>query len=208
GALVGTPEYMAPEQAEARAEVGPACDVYALGAILYALLTGRPPFQAVIPLGTLAAVRSQEPVPPRQLNPAAPRGLATACLKCLRKEPQRRYASADELAEDLRRFLEGRPVTARPAGRLERTWRWCRRNPLAAALLAAAAAALLAAAGTLLGLAEERADRAEEKWRREQDRQARAAQTGQAVRKALAEAAQKRTRAETADGQPVVLWGE
>src|SRR5439155_27170790 len=135
GMLLGTASYMAPEQAEGRSrQISPATHVYALGAILYEMLTGRPPFRAETPLETLLQVQAVEPVPPSRLRPKLPRDLATICLKCLEKEPERRYASAAALAEDLRHFQAGKPITARPAGTLERTWRWCRRNPRWAAM--------------------------------------------------------------------------
>jgi serine/threonine-protein kinase len=130
GFVLGTPNYMAPEQAAGEVKrIGPATDIYALGVMLYKALTGRPPFLAESTLQTVLQVQTQEPVPPRRLQPQVPRDLETICLKCLQKEPARRYASAEALAEDLRRFRAGEPIHARPISLVERLGRWCRRNP-------------------------------------------------------------------------------
>jgi hypothetical protein len=145
GAILGTPSYMAPEQAAGRTrEVGPPADVYALGAILYECLTGRPPFKADTVLNTLEHVVSVDPVAPGKLQPGIPADLETICLKCLEKEPKRRYPSAQALAEDLGRFCDGRPILARPAGVLERTAKWVRRHPAAAALWSVTALSIIA----------------------------------------------------------------
>jgi hypothetical protein len=147
GAIVGTAAYMAPEQAAGKVrDTGPAADVYALGALLYECLTGRPPFEGP-PHVVLASVLADEPAPPSRRGANVPADLETICLKCLSKEPARRYASAEELANDLRRFQAGEPIRARPVGAAERTWKWARRRPALAAL---AGVVLLALVGLTL----------------------------------------------------------
>jgi WD40 repeat protein/serine/threonine protein kinase len=181
GAIVGTPSYMAPEQAQGKA-AGPAADIYALGAILYETLTGRPPFRAATMLDTLTQVIHDEPVPPSRLQPAVPRDLETICLKCLAKDVGQRYRSARELAEDLRRFRAGEPIQARPVSNWERLVKWARRRPAVAVLAAFSALVTLAAlvVVTVLWLDAEAA-RQNESNKAEEARQAGAA----------AEAAQK-----------------
>jgi eukaryotic-like serine/threonine-protein kinase len=136
GTILGTPCYMAPEQAQGRnTEVGPAADIYALGAIFYELLIGRPPFKANNPLDTIRQVIGQDPVPPRQLEPRVPHDLETICLKCLEKDPARRFATALDLADDLRRFVDGHPIHSRAIRPWERAWKWARRRPAIMALI-------------------------------------------------------------------------
>ena len=169
GLVVGTASYMAPEQARGAVhEVGPAADVWALGAVLYECLTGCPPFRGATVYETMRSVLSEEPALPSSLNEKVPRDLETICIKCLNKEPGGRYGSALELAEDLRRYREGEPILARPAARWERAWKWARREPAKAAAIGAVTLALLAGtAGTILyGLyTEQRAKEATAKAR-------------------------------------------
>jgi eukaryotic-like serine/threonine-protein kinase len=134
-AVMGSPSYMAPEQAGGYTkQAGPAADIYAMGAVLYELLTGRPPFRGATLLETIEQVKTSEPVPPSRLVPKLPRDIETICLKCLEKDQEKRYETAQALAEDLKRFKADEPITARPINSTERAWRWCRRNRLVAAL--------------------------------------------------------------------------
>jgi WD40 repeat protein/serine/threonine protein kinase len=143
-ALAGTPGYLAPERIDRPEAATPAVDVYGLGAIFYELLTGRPPFVGATPLETLRRARSEDPTSPRTVVPSVPHDAATICLKCLAHDPARRYADGAELADDVRRFLAGEPIAARPVGRSERAWKWMRRRPGLAAALVVASAALVA----------------------------------------------------------------
>jgi hypothetical protein len=144
GEMLGSPYYMPPEQAGGRLKTGgPWSDVYSLGAILYFLITGRPPFLGDSIEDTLTQVLQKEPVAPRLLVPRIPRDLQTICLKCLQKEPHRRYQTARELADELQRFLNGQPILARLVGSPEKLWRWCRREPAVASLSGIAALVLV-----------------------------------------------------------------
>jgi WD40 repeat protein len=167
--IAGTPSYMAPEQVQRGKErIGPAVDIYALGVILYELLTGRVPFKGDTAMDTVLQVLNQDPMPPSNLRPALPADLETICLRCLAREPARRYATALAAAEDLRRFLEGRPILARRTGTSELFWRWCRRNPRIAGLTAAVFALLmLVALVASIGYVREAAQRKEAETQRE-----------------------------------------
>jgi WD40 repeat protein/tRNA A-37 threonylcarbamoyl transferase component Bud32 len=148
GAVMGTPSYMAPEQARgSAADLGPRTDVYALGAILYECLTGRPPFRAATAAETVREVLDVDPLPPRRLQPQTPRDLDTICLECLEKQPARRYETAAALADDLRRWLDGLPIRARPIGPAARAGRFAARNPVVAALVAAVAVSVVVGMG-------------------------------------------------------------
>ncbi len=160
GEAIGTPRYMAPEQAAGRHDlIGPGTDVYALGTLLYECLTGQVPFVSSSVVDTVEKIRNDEPASPRHLQPAIPRDLATICLHCLQKNPDRRYASAGALADDLRQYLKGEPIAARPTPAWEHAWKWCRRRPTRAALIAVGLSSILAgiiAAGVLDHVEQER----------------------------------------------------
>jgi serine/threonine protein kinase/WD40 repeat protein len=167
GDILGTPSYMAPEQAEGKGSgsVGPGADIYAVGAILYEMLVGRPPFDAEDAVRTVLQVLNDDPTPPARLSTGIPRDLETICLKCLQKDPRKRYASAGQLADDLERFLEGKPIVARPVSTAERLWKWARRHPSIACLLGTTFLAILAAlvgTTTMWTRANDRAQREKE----------------------------------------------
>jgi tetratricopeptide (TPR) repeat protein len=187
GDILGTPSYMAPEQAAGRnQEVGPAADVYALGALLYQLLTGRPPFRGEMPLETLRQVLYEEPVPPSRLHPKLARDLETVCLTCLHKDPSKRYPSVQALAEDLRRFGAGEPIVARPAGVVELGLKWVRRRPTAAALAGVAVLVLLGGVAGVLWYAGRERGRAKQENALRQQAEADEAKARQAEAEARA----------------------
>jgi WD40 repeat protein len=190
GDVLGTPCYMSPEQASGKLEqIGPESDVYRLGVILYEMLTGRVPLQGPTGLDTLLLVRTEEPVSPRRLQPRVPRELETICLKCLRKQPSHRYAGAGELAADLRRFLNHKPIHAHPTPAWERAWKWARRRPAVAALSAAMVLVTTAALVLVTG-----------QWRRAEDK-------AELARQAELEAIDKQKRAQEAEAHLALQQG-
>src|SRR5581483_11887799 len=195
GEVLGTPQYMAPEQALGlNGRVGPPADVYALGAVLYECLTGRPPFTGASVLEILERVKADPPLPVEALAPSVPRDLGTVCLKCLEKDPHQRYPTAAELRADLDRFLADRPVLARRPGPAERAWRWVARNPLPSSFAFLFAVSLLAGTATSIGFAV-RANREADAARREGDRAAREAEAARREEARAARNADLRLRA-------------
>jgi serine/threonine-protein kinase len=193
GTIIGTPSYMAPEQAggEIR-KIGPAADIYALGAILYELLTGRPPFEAATAMETLRCVIDEEAAPPSRLQPNISADLETICLKCLQKDSGKRYGTAEQLAEDLRRFLSGEPILARPITGPERFWRWCKRNPRTGAL--AGSVALLLVLVTCVSTYSYFTIRAEKAATEEQRELAENSARLEKLQRGIAEAAEKKAQ--------------
>jgi serine/threonine protein kinase/tetratricopeptide (TPR) repeat protein len=186
GSLMGTPNYMAPEQAAGNTkEVGPRSDQYALGAMLYEMLTGRPPLVGTTIAETLELVQKKEPLPPSRMQPGVPRDLETICLKCLQKEPEKRYSSAESLAEDLGHFLAGEPIRARPVSRAERVWRWCKRNPRVAALSTVILVLVLTAGTALTALAVTHVQQEAAEARRSEDEQRAVEETRQLAQQRL-----------------------
>ncbi|HEX5273398.1 MAG TPA: serine/threonine-protein kinase, partial [Gemmataceae bacterium] len=218
GLLVGTPNYMAPEQASSGNAVTIAADVYGLGAVLYHLLTSRPPFQGDGPAETLLALRDSDPPRPRSLDPTSPPDLETICLKCLQKRPGARYGGAAEVADELERVLRGEPIRARPVGRAERLRLWCRRNPALAGLLGTAAVAALVVVGLSAAAYRARGEAlraAGDKVRAEQAAREEAENTARAEAGARRQAARAQSQlaldkglryCETGDVGPGLLW--
>ncbi|MSR59483.1 MAG: serine/threonine protein kinase [Planctomycetaceae bacterium] len=214
GTIMGTPSYMSPEQAAGKHHaVGPTTDIYALGAILYESLTGRPPFKAATPLETVMQVLHEEPVPPVRIQPRTPKDLDTISLKCLHKDPARRYASAAELADDLQRYLNDEPALARPVGRIERMFRWCRRNPSRAAAALLGVLVLVGAIVVPIVLAVREAQNAsqlaaeQKKTQDALDASLTATKLAQAAEKDKPTSCGSRTSIERGPGVPAGWWG-
>jgi WD40 repeat protein len=216
GAIVGTPSYMAPEQASGKKGLTTAADIYSLGAVLYELLTGKPPFRAETPFDTLLRVIDSDPEMPRKLNSVIDRDLETICLKCLEKDPQRRYPTAEGLADDLHRYLHSEPISARRLGALGRAVKWCRRKPSLAALFAFAFLALVFFIGGVIAFAAQQHQAAleEQKLRGQaQDAERLALSRENAMRRLLylAQVRQSKHALETADVDRAQLlldrWG-
>jgi Protein kinase domain len=206
GAALGTASYMPPEQARGDGTATTSSDVYSLGAILYELLTGRPPFRAATPAETIMDVLEKEPTPPSATDSSIGRDLNTICLKCLEKEPSRRYGSAEALALDLRRWLEGRPIEARPVGSTERIWRGCRRNPALTSVIAAALAIIVAMTAFYIRSLNARNAETEEALEQTRLAENQARLAGEETQDALARSRYEQARALAIAGPPGRRW--
>ena len=206
GAVLGSASYMAPEQARGESSLTTASDVYSLGAILYELLTGRPPFRAATPAETIVEVLDKEPLSPRSVDPKIDHDLNTICLKCLEKDPSRRYGSAEALASDLRRRLDGRPIEARPVGALQRMWRGCRRNLALTSVIAVAVGIIVSMTGFYISSLNARNSETQDALRKARIAGDQARTAGEDTQDALARSRYEQARSLAIAGPPGRRW--